>query len=304
MRVLVTGATGFVGRWLTEELVAQGHDPVAAPSSAVLDVTDAQAVAEFISIVRPEAVVHLAGISHAQDASRDPERAFAVNAGGTRAVMDAIGALRGPIPVLVAGSAEVYGRPDPADLPLTESAPLRTDEPYGRSKLAQERVALERGAVLGVPVCVTRSFNHTGPGQRPDFVAPALAHRVFEAKRSHSGTVAVGNLDVRRDLGDVRDVVRGYRLLIEGLTDGRVPAGSVVNVATGRAVSVRQLLDMVSRAAGVRTTPRVDPRLVRANDALEIVGDATLLRRLTGWAPTIPLERTIADVVAAITGGV
>lgn len=304
MRVLVTGAPGFVGRWLTEELVAQGHDPVAAPSSAVLDVTDAQAVAEFISIVRPEAVVHLAGISHAQDASRDPERAFAVNAGGTRAVMDAIGALRGPIPVLVAGSAEVYGRPDPADLPLTESAPLRTDEPYGRSKLAQERVALERGAVLGVPVCVTRSFNHTGPGQRPDFVAPALAHRVFEAKRSHSGTVAVGNLDVRRDLGDVRDVVRGYRLLIEGLTDGRVPAGSVVNVATGRAVSVRQLLDMVSRAAGVRTTPRVDPRLVRANDALEIVGDATLLRRLTGWAPTIPLERTIADVVAAITGGV
>lgn len=303
MRVLVTGATGFVGRWLTEELVAQGHDPVAAPSSAVLDVTDAQAVAEFISIVRPEAVVHLAGISHAQDASRDPERAFAVNAGGTRAVMDAIGALRGPIPVLVAGSAEVYGRPDPADLPLTESAPLRTDEPYGRSKLAQERVALERGAVLGVPVCVTRSFNHTGPGQRPDFVAPALAHRVFEAKRSHSGTVAVGNLDVRRDLGDVRDVVRGYRLLIEGLTDGRVPAGSVVNVATGRAVSVRQLLDMVSRAAGVRTTPRVDPRLVRANDALEIVGDATLLRRLTGWAPTIPLERTIADVVAAIAAG-
>lgn len=303
MRVLVTGAPGFVGRWLTEELVAQGHDPVAAPSSAVLDVTDAQAVAEFISIVRPEAVVHLAGISHAQDASRDPERAFAVNAGGTRAVMDAIGALRGPIPVLVAGSAEVYGRPDPADLPLTESAPLRTDEPYGRSKLAQERVALERGAVLGVPVCVTRSFNHTGPGQRPDFVAPALAHRVFEAKRSHSGTVAVGNLDVRRDLGDVRDVVRGYRLLIEGLTDGRVPAGSVVNVATGRAVSVRQLLDMVSRAAGVRTTPRVDPRLVRANDALEIVGDATLLRRLTGWAPTIPLERTIADVVAAIAAG-
>lgn len=303
MRVLVTGATGFVGRWLTEELVAQGHDPVAVPSSAVLDVTDAQAVAEFISIVRPEAVVHLAGISHAQDASRDPERAFAVNAGGTRAVMDAIGALRGPIPVLVAGSAEVYGRPDPADLPLTESAPLRTDEPYGRSKLAQERVALERGAVLGVPVCVTRSFNHTGPGQRPDFVAPALAHRVFEAKRSHSGTVAVGNLDVRRDLGDVRDVVRGYRLLIEGLTDGRVPAGSVVNVATGRAVSVRQLLDMVSRAAGVRTTPRVDPRLVRANDAPEIVGDATLLRRLTGWAPTIPLERTIADVVAAIAAG-
>lgn len=303
MRVLVTGATGFVGRWLTEELVAQGHDPVAAPSSAVLDVTDAQAVAEFISIVRPEAVVHLAGISHAQDASRDPERAFAVNAGGTRAVMDAIGALRGPIPVLVAGSAEVYGRPDPADLPLTESAPLRTDEPYGRSKLAQERVALERGAVLGVPVCVTRSFIHTGPGQRPDFVAPALAHRVFEAKRSHSGTVAVGNLDVRRDLGDVRDVVRGYRLLIEGLTDGRVPAGSVVNVATGRAVSVRQLLDMVSRAAGVRTTPRVDPRLVRANDAPEIVGDATLLRRLTGWAPTIPLERTIADVVAAIAAG-
>ena len=303
MRVLVTGATGFVGRWLTRELVAHGHDPIAAPGSAVLDVTDAKAVAEFISVVRPEAVAHLAGISHAHDASRDPDRAFAVNAGGTRAVIDAIGALTGPIPVLVAGSAEVYGRPDPADLPLKESAPLRTDDPYGRSKLAQERVALERAAVLGVPVCVTRSFNHAGPGQRPDFVAPALARRVLEAKRSHSETVAVGNLDVRRDLGDVRDVVRAYRLLIEGLIDGRVPAGAVVNVATGRSVSVRQLLEMVSHAAGVRTTPRVDPRLVRANDAPEIVGDATLLRHLTGWTPTIPLERTIADVVAEIAAG-
>ena len=303
MRVLVTGATGFVGRWLTEELIARGHEPVAAPSSAVLDVTDARAVGEFISLVRPEAVVHLAGISHAQDASRDPDRAFAVNAGGTRSVIDGIGALPGPVPLLVTGSAEVYGRPDPADLPLSESAPLRAEEPYGRSKLAQERTALERASVLGIPVCVTRSFNHTGPGQRPDFVAPAIALRVLEAKRSHSATVAVGNLDVRRGLGDVRDVVRAYRLLIEGLADGRVAAGSVVNVATGGTVSVRELLEMVSYAAGVRTTPRVDPRLVRANDAPEIVGDATRLRGLTGWTPAISLERTVADVVAAIAAG-
>ncbi len=145
-----------------------------------------------------------------------------------------------------------------------------------------------------------RSFNHTGPGQRPDFVAPALAHRVLEARRSGSGDVVVGNLDVRRDLGDVRDVVRAYRLLLEGLRDGRVPPGSVVNVATGRSVSIRRILEILSAAGGVVPTPRVDPQLVRENDPPEIVGDAAALRRLTGWQPTIPLEQTLADLIASI----
>ena len=300
MRILVTGATGFVGRWLIRELEAAGHDAVGAPGSAQLDFTDRGAVADLVAAVRPDAIAHLAGVAFARDAARDPARAIAVNAGGTQTIVEAASRLKGSVPLLVSGSSEVYGRPDPGSLPLREEAPLITDQPYGLSKLAQERVALELGAERGVPVVVTRSFNHTGPGQRPDFVAPALARRVIQARQTGLRDIVVGNLDVRRDLGDVRDVVRAYRLLIEGLLDGGVPPGQVVNVATGRSVTIRRVLEILSAAAGIPTTPRIDPELVRDNDPLEIVGDSAALRRLTGWRPTIPLERTLADLILSI----
>ena len=303
MRVLVTGATGFVGRWLVRELEAAGHEVIAAPGSSDLDVTDGSAVARFVDAAQPDALAHLAGVSYAGDASRDPERALAVNEGGTRAILEVAAALRRPVATLVIGSSEVYGAPEASDLPLTEGGPLRTDQPYGLSKLAQERVALRLGEDLGVPVAVARSFNHTGPGQRPDFVAPALARRVLAARASGSDEVVVGNVDVRRDLGDVRDVVRAYRLLVEGLVGGSIPPGTVANVATGSSVAIRSVLERLAQAAGVHVTLKVDPSLVRANDPPDIVGDATLLRRLTGWVPTIPLETTLADLMASLDGG-
>ena len=211
-KILVTGATGFVGQWLIRDLEAAGHEAIGAPSSATLDITDAQSVTALAAAVHPDAIAHLAGVAFARDAQADPNRAMAVNAGGTQAVIDAASQLDKPIPVLVSGSSEVYGLPAPSDLPLREVAPLRTDQPYGLSKLAQERVAIERGSALGVPIVVTRSFNHTGPGQRPEFVAPALARRIARARQTGILEVVVGNLDVRRDIGDVRDVVRAYQI--------------------------------------------------------------------------------------------
>jgi len=300
VRILVTGATGFVGRWLIRELEAAGHEAVAAPGSAVLDITDADTVASLLADTRPDAVAHLAGVSYGPDATRDWDRAFAVNVGGTGRLIAALAATGRPIPLLVAGSSEVYGRPRPEDLPLTEAAPTLTDQPYGRSKLAQERVAVAAADRHGMAIVVARSFNHTGPGQRAEFVAPALARRVLAARTAGTREIPVGNLDVRRDLGDVRDVARAYRLLLEGLADGALGSTRVVNVATGRAVAIRDVLSILCRLAGVEGQPVVDPALVRPDDPPEIVGDASRLRALTGWVPSIDLERTLADLLASI----
>ena len=303
MRVLVTGATGFAGRWLIVELEASGHAAIPAPPSDRLDLSTEGSAERILEESHPDAIAHLAAVSFGPDARRDPARAMAVNVEATRRLIDAAGRLQPPPLVLVAGSSEVYGNPSPALLPLREDAPLRPVHPYGQSKLEQERVAVDAGSVSRVPVVVSRAFNHTGPGQRAEFVAPALARRVLEARDAGANTIRVGNIDVRRDIGDVRDTVRAYRLLLEGLASGRVSPGSVLNVATDHSVSIREILTTLCTIAGASVEPVQDPSLVRDDDPPEIVGSAARLTELTGWRPAIPMERTLADLMASLDTG-
>ena len=299
MRVLVTGASGFVGRWMVDELAGSGHEVTRTPSRDQLEISDAAAVAAFVAAARPNAIVHLAGLAFGPDADSDP-RAARVNVDGTTAVLEAAKALMHRPAMLVAGSADVYGNPNPEDLPLKESAPLRPTTPYGRSKLAQEEVALAAAREGDLAVAVARSFNHTGPGQRAEFVAPALARRLLAAHEGGREFIAVGNIDVRRDITDVRDVVRAYRLILEGLADGRLTSGTVLNVATGRSVAIREILRVLADIVGITGASRLDASLVRAVDPPEIVGDASLLRSLTGWEPRIPLRQTLTDLVDSL----
>ena len=171
MRIAVTGSRGFVGGWLTEELERAGHEVVGAGRQDV-DVRDRPTVGHWLRAVAPDAVVHLAAISFGPAAGADEPTALDVNEGGTRAVVDAASTLPGPPAILVTGSADVYA-PPPDDRPLDEDAPIGPVATYGRSKLAQERAALGAAARHGLRLAVTRSFNHTGPRQRPDFVVPA-----------------------------------------------------------------------------------------------------------------------------------
>jgi GDP-4-dehydro-6-deoxy-D-mannose reductase len=297
MRVFVTGATGFVGGWLQRELVAAGHEVVAAPGANELDITDRAGLARWFA-GGLDALVHLAGMAFGPDAQSDPAEAFRVNVAGTVAIFEALRELGVRPPVLVAGSSDVYGAPRPEDLPLRESARVNPRQPYAVSKAAQEGIAVEAGVRWGFPVVVTRSFNHTGPGQRSVFVVPAMARRVLSVKRGEVLVIPAGNVDVRRDIGDVRDVVRAYRLLLEKAAVGRLGSNPIViNVATGRAVTIRSLIEQLCALAGIAATVQVDPALVRADDPPEIRGDASLLTDITGWRPEIPLEQTLSDLL-------
>jgi GDP-4-dehydro-6-deoxy-D-mannose reductase len=300
MRVYVTGAIGFVGGWMVAELEAAGHEVIPAPGPDRLDITDREGLTRWLSSAGlPDGVIHLAGMAFAPDAARSPSEAFRVNVAGTIALFESLRALGVKPCVVVSGSSDVYGNPRPGDLPLREDAPLSPQLPYAVSKAAQEAAAVEAGLRHGFRVAVTRSFNHAGPGQRPVFVVPAMARRVLALREGRTQSIPAGNIDVRRDLSDVRDVARAYRLLLEGLAAGRLgQAPAVVNVASGQSVSIRWVIERLCELAGIQPMIDVDAALVRPNDPPELRGDASLLAQLTGWQPSIPLERTLADVLA------
>jgi len=253
----------------------------------------------MVEETRPDLVIHLAAVSFGPDADADAGLALRVNVGGTANLADAIRQVARSSALLLVSSAEVYSRPAPEAGLLDEHAPTVPTRTYGLTKLAQEGIALA-AAADGTRAAIVRPFNHTGPGQRRIFAIPAFASRVVAARDAGASIIAAGNVNVRRDIGDVRDTVRAYRLLGEALLDGRVGSGERFNVATGAAVRIGDVIDRLSVLAGHPVQVKMDPALVRTDDPPEIVGDATLLREVTGWAPEIPLETTLRDVLADV----
>ncbi len=239
-----------------------------------------------------EACYHLAGQASVAQSFRDPVGTWETNALGTQNIVEALAAAAPTASLLVVSSSEVYGSPDPAELPLREDASLRPRSPYAASKVAAEAAALEGVFGRGLRVVIARPFNHVGPGQSPQFVVPSLVARVLRALETGASVVRVGNLEARRDFCDVRDVVRAYRLLV---LNGE--AATPYNVCSGRSASVREVLSMVLQAAGERLEVEVDPSLLRPTDVPMIYGDPTRLERTTGFRPERPLSATIEELV-------
>lgn len=310
MRVLVTGADGFVGRRLVDLLLAAGHEVVAGvregavmPSGVQalpLEVRDGASVRRAVTAGRLDAVAHLAAVASGAEALADPVRTWEVNTVGTARLLAELAQLRrdgtGEPLLLLVSTAEVYA-PGP-QRPLVETDAVRPRSPYAASKLAAELAAAETAARAGLAVVIARSFPHTGPGQDDRFVAPAFARRLLEARQSGARTVKTGNLAPVRDILDVRDVARAYLLLLERGAAGGA-AGEIYNVASGRGISMDELFRRLAAAVGVNAVPEPDPALLRPVDLPYLVGDHAKLRAATGWEPRIGLDTTLADLVHA-----
>lgn len=301
--VLVTGGAGFAGSHLIDQLLESegrvvgwtnpasrrsGHShPAGRVAWAAVDITDGEAVARALDETRPSAVYHCAGVADVQTAWGDPARALRVNVMGTESLLRGLDRCGLDVPVVVTGSALIY-RPS-AD-PLTEDSPVGPTSPYGLSKLAQEMLAIAADG----RVVVARPFNHAGPRQSAAYVTSSFARQIAEVEAGlREPVLRVGNLEARRDITDVRDTVRAYRLL---LRHGR--RGRPYNVCRGEAHRVGDLLEMLLRRATVAIRVEVEPARLRPGDNPVVVGSAARLRAETGWEPRIPMEQTLEDLLA------
>lgn len=305
-RALITGADGFVGRHLARylldrevEVLGLGIHPPREPEPwdacvyEVCDVLDREKVLSLVDEFRPHYVFHLAAQSSVRRSWEDPLLTYRVALEGQANVFDAV-LEAGLDPMIhVACSAEEYGPVGEEELPIPEDRPLRPANPYALSKVIQEQHALFCHRVHGTRVVITRAFNIIGPGQAREFVASDFAHQIAEIEVGiREPVIRVGNLEARRDFSDVRDLVAAFWLLVN---KGR--PGEVYNVCSGVDYPVREVLDSLVSLSRVPVRVAMDPGKLRKADIPALRGDNSKLRELTGWEPSIPLEKTLRDLL-------
>jgi GDP-4-dehydro-6-deoxy-D-mannose reductase len=304
-RVLITGITGFIGSHLAERLVADGvevhglafepppHAHLAAVASKITihraDLADTDALRGAIAAARPDAVVHLAGQAIPSLAQRDASGTVQVNVVGTANVL---AALEPGMRLVYASSADVYGMPD--RLPVDEDAPLRPTNVYAASKAAAEAIVREFGDHPGHPTVILRPANTNGPRQHPGLAASGFAKQIAEAEVGLvEPVIRHGRLDAQRDFIDVRDIAAAYVAAI-ALAPERT---ETYNVGTGEPVTIERILQTLVRLARIKVRTELDPERVRGGEPTTLALDASRFRARTGWAPKIPLERSLEDTL-------
>ncbi len=316
MRFFVTGISGFAGSHLSEILLDRGHAVHGIsrqirsrslealherfgrrfPIDAVrpCDIRDGALLRETLRRVKPDGVFHLAGMAFVPRAAQEPMAAYEVNLLGSIEVLAAVREAAPEARVVLPSSGEIYGWVQPSELPIVETQPLRPISSYSVGKAAADLAGFQFFWSHGLDVVRARPFNHTGPGQSPDFVCSEFARAVAAAETGVGPRkLCVGNLDVERDFSDVRDVVRGYLALFE-----KGVAGEAYNLASGRAVAVRSILDRLLGESQVEITVETDPKKVRPKELQRIQASISKVSAATGWQPEIPLEKTLSDLLA------
>lgn len=305
MRLLITGASGFIGRYLTQSAVAAGHEVLGTyyaeselaarglPRDGVewsrLDMQDANAVRALVERFRPGGVFHLAAQAYAQKAWRDPADTFRTNVLGTIYLYEALRTHRPDHGVLLTASGAAYGVPP--RLPIEEDMPLNPTNPYGVSKASQEMLSLQYALNFDLRILRARLFGTTGPGKTGDAMNDFAKQVAAAEKAQRPAALKAGNLDTLRDISDIRDVVRALWLIFEK-ADPKAP----VNVAAGVSYSIRMIADRLVGLSRVPLTVTQDPALLRPTDEPDNRANVSRLRAL-GYRSEYPLERTISDAL-------
>ena len=310
MRVLITGITGFVGSYMAEYALARGAEVFGSSrwrskteniehlrSRITLiesDLRDMSSVRALVEISRPSHVIHLAAQSFVGASWQAPAETLSTNTVSQINLLEAIRGLKLSPRFLTAGSSEEYGCVFEDELPITETNPLRPLSPYAVSKVAQDLMGYQYFKSYDLPIVRTRAFNHTGPRRGDVFVESNFARRVAEIEAGLcEPAVHVGDLRPRRDYSDVRDIVRGYWLVLQ-----RGEPGEVYNLCSGRSWSIQHVLDFLLSLSTVKgIAVKTDPVRLRPSEVMVFEGDASKIEKATGWRAEIPFERTLTDLL-------
>lgn len=300
MRVFVTGIEGFVGTHLARYLKERGDEvygthyaPVREELPATLfpcDINDFNAIKRALEESRPDWLIHLAGISSVAEAEKNPIPTYQVNTLGTLKLLIAVHQLMLPCRILLISSADVYGR---GDKPHSETDPLQPLTAYARSKYLAEEIARLYYQTWDMDIVILRPFSHTGPGQTDRFVFGRVASHIAKVEQGKAPPILeMGDLEVRRDYTDVRDIVRAYISALENC-----PAGETYNVTSGRPVLLRDGVEILLRLAREKIEIRQGVIEKRHYDIPFLSGNPEKFYRATGWTAQIPLEKTLSDLL-------
>lgn len=310
-RVLITGITGFVGSHLAEYLLGlpgievsgmrrwrsrtEHIDHLGGRIAIVeCDLRDQVSVTRAIQQVRPDKIFHLAAQSFVPTSWHAPEESLHTNILGTLHLFEAVRQAGLDPWIQVAGSSEEYGMVRPDEVPIRETNPLRPLSPYGVSKVGADMLGYQYHQSFRMKIVRTRAFNHTGPRRGDVFVESNFAKQIVDIEKGRQEPVIrVGNLGAQRDYTDVRDTVRAYWLSLQ-----KCEPGEAYNICSGKAWAIREVLDLLLARSRVKVRVETDPARMRPSDVQILEGDSSKFRRATGWAPEIPFEKTLEDILA------
>jgi len=308
-QALITGINGFAGSHLADFLLSKGYQ-----ISGIIydleenrnidhikerltlrecDIRDEARLNEVISQSSPDEIYHLAAIAHVPTSYRNPKLTFEVNLYGSLNLFEAAKAVSRDIKVLYVGSASEYGDVRDVEIPMSEDVPLRPVDPYSVSKVSADMLAFQYFKSFNMHMVRVRPFNHIGPRQSPGYVVSNFAKQIAEIEKGwKEPVISVGNLEAKRDFTDVRDMVRAYWLALQ-----RGEPGEVYNICSGKALSIKELLQKLLAMAKKDIEVKQHPGKVRPSDVPLSLGDCSELREKTGWKPKIPVEKTLQDAL-------